>query len=165
MPCPDKIGEPEFFDAHARFFKVSDRSIAKNLVIYHTRMTKTRLFKNRVSTNSLPKKLKDDSFGQFKDSSGGKVFPLIRAKKWKGRYRGCGTEEAWFILTNLSDLKLAIEEGKKGGDRFFFEPLQTQRTQREERASRSHYSGLHSNEVHRKASVAAALILPLHKRS
>jgi Transposase DDE domain len=39
--------------------------------------------------------------------------PANIAAKWKGKYRGCTAEDAWFILTNLSDLKSALSAYKK----------------------------------------------------
>lgn len=33
--------------------------------------------------------------------------------KWKRRYRGWSVEEAWFILTNLADLKVALSAYQK----------------------------------------------------
>jgi hypothetical protein len=33
--------------------------------------------------------------------------------KWKGKYRGWTVEEAWFILTNLADLELALSAYQK----------------------------------------------------
>lgn len=38
------------------------------------------------------------------------------AGKWKGKYRGWHPEEGWFILTNMSSLKLAITAYKKRFD-------------------------------------------------
>jgi Transposase DDE domain len=35
------------------------------------------------------------------------------AAKWKRNYRGRGAEEAWFILTNFSDLKIALSAYQK----------------------------------------------------
>jgi len=35
------------------------------------------------------------------------------AAKWKGKYRGLKTEEAWFILTNLNSLEQAIATYQK----------------------------------------------------
>lgn len=35
------------------------------------------------------------------------------AAKWKRNYRGCSAKEAWFILTNLSDFKMALSAYKK----------------------------------------------------
>ena len=39
--------------------------------------------------------------------------PVNVAAKWKRQYRGWNPEEAWFVLTNLPDLKGALEAYKK----------------------------------------------------
>ncbi|MBE9229899.1 hypothetical protein IQ264_31350 [Phormidium sp. LEGE 05292] len=39
--------------------------------------------------------------------------PVNIVGKWKRKYRGWTVEEAWFILTNLADLELALSAYQK----------------------------------------------------
>lgn len=39
--------------------------------------------------------------------------PANIAEKWKRQYRSCSVEEAWFILTNLTDLTQALSAYQK----------------------------------------------------